>query len=340
MSIDLRLLRYALALEEHRSFVRAAQEVSISQPVLSRSIQQIEDIVGTRMFERTSTGVFPTDAGKIFLEHAREVVARADDLEREMDLMKGLDKGELHIGSGTYPSAMMVDRAVARIVQMHPAIRLRILTDNWSNLLPRLRKRELDFAIMDVTEVGDDPQLHIRRLNQHQGYLAVRRGHPLLEPKKVLTLRDILQFPLVGSSRFNSPALKQFLAESANGNHGVYGGKSIPSIACESVAMMKTVAASTDAVAVVPLNAVWEEIAAGQLAILPLVSPAVRANFAVVRLSHRSLSPLGESFVQLVFEIDAEILAFEEASAPKLLAAPVPRRSKRRQVAASATAGA
>ena len=135
---------------------------------------------GTRMFERTAIGVFPTDAGRIFLEHAREVVARADDLGREMDLMKGLDKGELHIGSGTYPSAMMVDRAVARMVQLHPAVRLRIVTDNWASLLPRLRKREMDFAIMDVTEIGEDPQLDIVRLNQHQGHRAARSGHPLL----------------------------------------------------------------------------------------------------------------------------------------------------------------
>ena len=134
-------------------------------------------------------------------------------------------------------------------------------------------------------------------------------------------LRQVFQFPLVASSRLNSPVLKQFLAESRGDDRGTSAGKSIPAIACESVAMMKSVAATTDAIAVVPLNAVKAEVAAGQLVILPMISPAFRANFAVVRLSHRSLSPLGESFVRLVLDIDAELLEFEQTAVAKLFGA-------------------
>lgn len=64
MNIDLRLLRYALALAEHRNFARAANAVHISQPSLSVAIQQLEEMAGTRLFERTTrSGVEPTDVG-------------------------------------------------------------------------------------------------------------------------------------------------------------------------------------------------------------------------------------------------------------------------------------
>lgn len=317
----MRLLRCALALAEHRSFSRASKDVHVSQPVLSRSIQQLEGLVGTRLFERTATGVFPTDAGKVFLDHAREVVARAADLDREMELIKGLETGGLNIGSGTYPSAMMVDRVVTQLVQMYRGVRLRILTDNWAVLLPMLRKREVDFAVIDVTEVSEDPQLDIVRLNRHQGYFAVRSQHPLMESKKPLTLHAIFQYPLVASSRLNSVVLKGFLADAPRENPAAFSGKAIPAIACESVSMMKTVAAGTDAVAIVPLNSVVAEVASGELAVLPFVSPALRPNFAIVRLAHRSLSPLGESFVRLVVAADAELFEFEEKSAAKLIGA-------------------
>lgn len=152
MTIELRLLHCALLLAEHKNFARAAKAIHVSQPTLSRNIQEIERRIETQLFERGTGGVVPTDAGEIFLEHAREVVARAADLNREMELLRGLEKGELKIGAGTYQSAMMVDRAVIRLLRAYPAIRLQIHTDNREKLLPLLRKRELDLAVIGLAE--------------------------------------------------------------------------------------------------------------------------------------------------------------------------------------------
>jgi DNA-binding transcriptional LysR family regulator len=322
MAYELRLLHCALALAEHGTFARAAEVVHVSQPALSRSIQEIERRAGTQLFERGTGGVVPTDAGNIFLGHAREVVARAADLNREMDLLRGLEKGELSIGAGTYPSAMMVERAVVRLLQSHPTIRLQIHTDNREKLLPLLRKRELDLAVIGVTGMEVDSEVHITALNQHQGYFVVRNGHPLLASNEAPTLHSILQFPTVMTSRVSAPVLKQFLAgESANGTHHP-PTKSFPAIACESVAMMKMITAETDAVGVLPLNAVMAEVRAGHLVVLSLVPPFMKVDFGVVRLAHRSLSLIGETFVRILMEVDAELLEFERSTAAKLFATP------------------
>ena len=102
MNFEIRLLSCALAVAEHRSFAHAARSLHVSQPALSRSIQALERLAGVRIFERGTRHVEVTDAGAIFLEYAQEVMARSADLSREMDLLKGLDKGELEIGVGTY----------------------------------------------------------------------------------------------------------------------------------------------------------------------------------------------------------------------------------------------
>ena len=321
MAIDLRLLRCALALAKHGTFARTAQVIHVSQPALSRSIQEIERRLGTQLFERTPRGVVPTDAGSIFLDHAREVVARAADLNREMDLLKGLKKGELSIGSGTYPSEMLVDQAVARLLRGRPAVRLRIQTDNWTNLLPLLRRRELDFAVIHVAGVEDESELDIVRLNPHQCYFVVSKQHPLVASKESVTLQDILQFPAVATSRFTSDMLKRFLAGTVvNPRSSVV--KSFPAIACESLAMMKTITAGTDAFSMLPLNVVIPEVHAGKLVVLPLVVPWMLANFGVVRLAHRTLSPLGETCVRFLMEVDAEIVELEQSTAAKLFASP------------------
>jgi DNA-binding transcriptional LysR family regulator len=330
MPIELRLLRCALALAEQKNFVRAAQALQMSQPSLSRNIQEIERRVGTQLFERAAGGVVPTDAGKIMLEQAREVVARSADLDREMDLLRGLEKGELSIGAGTYPSAMLVDRAVVRLVRSHPAIRLQIQTDNREKLLPLLRKRELDLAVLIVGSAENDPELHITRLNQHRGYFVVRSGHPLLASKGELTLQSILKFPAVMASRVPTSILKQFLIGEMGNSTNHFPAKSFPAIACESVAMMKMIVTETDAVTILPMNVVSAEVRSGQLVVLSLVPPFLQVDFGIVRLAHRSLSPLGETFVRLVLEVDAELLECEHKNASRVLAAPrrTPARTK------------
>jgi DNA-binding transcriptional LysR family regulator len=334
MAIHVKLLQCALALAEHKNFRRAAQACHISQPSLSRYIQELERQVGTRLFEREVDGVTPTDAGRIFLEHAREVVSRSADLEREMELLRGLEKGELRIGAGTYPSAMIVDRAVAKLLGSHPAVSLDIKIDNRENLLPLLVKRELDIAVIVVDEITDESDLHITRLNRHQPYFVVRNEHPLANSKKTPTLQSVLQFPFVMTSRVTSTMLKRFLI-------GAFGDKpipptlkSFPAIACESVAMMKTIIASTDAVSLLPLNQIMAEVRSRQLCVLPL-APWFQSNFGVVRLAHRSLSPVGETFVRILQEEDAIVLDFERSAAEELLSAR--RRSRTR--AKRATSG-
>ena len=324
MTIELRLLHCALLLAEHKNFARAAKAIHVSQPTLSRNIQEIERRIETQLFERGTGGVVPTDAGEIFLEHAREVVARAADLNREMELLRGLEKGELKIGAGTYQSAMMVDRAVIRLLRAYPAIRLQIHTDNREKLLPLLRKRELDLAVIGLGGTEVEPEMHITRLNQHQGYFVVRSGHPLLASRGVPTLQSILRFPGVMTSRVTIPALKQFLASKSGDRASHAQAKSFPAIACESVAMMKMIVAETEAVGLLPLNTVMAEVQDGQLVVLSLVPPFLKVEFGIVRLAHRRLSPLGETFVRLQLDVDAEVLSSRRT---------MPRRSLPRRTA-------
>jgi DNA-binding transcriptional LysR family regulator len=327
MPIELRLLRCAIALAEHKNFARAALACQVSQPTLSRNIQDIERRVGTQLFERGSRSVDPTDAGKIFLDQARDVVARSGDLGREMDLLRGLEKGELKIGAGTYPSAILVEKTIVKIVRDHPEVRLYIQIDNRENLLPRLKKRELDIAVIIVDGMSEESDLNITRMNRHQGYVVVRREHPVVTSKKEPTLQSLLQFPVVMSSRLPSTMLKRFLANTFGDKPIPSTAKSFPTVACESVAMMKAVILETNAFTVLPLSAVKAEIQSRQLTVLPLVVPWFQAEFAVVRLAHRSLSPVGETFVRMLQEEDAAVLDSERGVGAELFAKPK-RRAK------------
>ena len=82
MALELQQLRQVIALAEHGSFVRAAAALHISQPALSRSIQNLEQRFGSELFLRSSGGVVPTDVGRLYLERARDLLRMADELDR------------------------------------------------------------------------------------------------------------------------------------------------------------------------------------------------------------------------------------------------------------------
>ncbi len=325
MDFEIRLLRCALALAEHGHFARAAHSLHLSQPSLSRSIQNLERQAGVQIFDRGRNGVEATDAGEIFLERAREVMSQSADLSREMELLKGLERGELQVGIGTYVGLGFVDRVIARIVRHHPEVRLRLANDNWANLLPLLRGRELDLAVVDVRAITDDQDFLIARLTRRQGYLAVRPGHPLLRKKSALSMSDILSYPFVSTSRFPSAMFREFMSVSSKGdNPSRRGPKTVPSIACESLGMMKSIARESDAVALLTLSVLLPDLEAKTMAVLPVALPVLQGEFGIVRLARRSLSPLGELFVRTVLEIDAEVAAVEGRASKNLV--PVQQR--------------
>jgi len=326
MDIDLRHLRHARALAEHGHFGRAARALRLTQPALSRSIAQLERQVGARLFERSSMGIEPTDTGSLLLNRAVDLLARADDLGREMASLQGRGAGALRIGAGIYPAEILVGDALAALLNLRPDIQARVVVENVVQLMPLLRRRELDLVVGDATQFADDPEFLITPLSARQGYFVCRPGHPLLkEPGP--TLGDVMEFPLVATGRL-TPRLLGPLVAASRRKHGGQETRSPPTITCESLAMMKTIVAGSDAIAILPLGAVSRESRSGLLAVLPLVEPWLHANFAILRLARRTPPPSSELFVEIALRTDGELSRITEELHRVYFP---PRRGKRRQ---------
>jgi DNA-binding transcriptional LysR family regulator len=316
MELELRHLRHARALAEHGHFGRAARALGLTQPALSRSIAELERRVGTGLFDRNPTGVEPTDLGSLLLQRADELLARSTDLGREIESLQGRGAGALRIGAGTYPAEMLVGDALAALLGQRPDVQVRVVVENVINLLPLLRRRELDVVVGDVTAFADEPEFHITPLASRQGYFACRAGHPLLRQSSV-TLGDIVTFPLVSTSRLTPRLLGPIIAASRP-TGGATDSPSAPSVTCESLAMMKRIIAGSDAIAILPLAEINRASAAGKLKVLPLVEPWLRATFAVIRLARRTPPPSSGIFLQLLLEADAEITRITRAAEERL----------------------
>ncbi len=327
MDVDLRLLRHALALAAERSFARAARAVGLSQPALSRSIQELERRAGSRLFVRDRRGVEPTDAGNVFLEAATEVVARANDLGRQMTLLRGLDVGTLVVGSGPYPADTFIGEATARTIRTHAGLRVRILVDQYPALAQALRRRECDMVVAERMPQPLGEELETRDLCRHQGYFVVRAGHSLLSIARP-ELQEILAFPVAATGRLPPRLMKPLVAALPLRIREEFGSKPFPRVECSSLSVLKTIVAESDAVGLFTLTSVLRDVTEGQLSVVNRVEPWLQTNFGVVWPRRRVLSPSARTFIEHMAEVDADQLAVEDRLAATVLG---PRGKRARQ---------
>lgn len=295
MPIDLRLIRYAAALAEHGSFTRAADALDIAQPTLSRGIRDLEADIGLPLFTRHRHGVEVTDFGYLFLEQAASVSAQVADLEREVALAKGLHKGELAVGLGPHAAELLLPHALPRFVSEHPAVRIRIQIDSIEILGRALRQRSLDLVVGESTILDSDESIDVfEPLEPIKAYLFVRAGHPLAAATSV-SLRDVLDYPLVQVSRLPPRVLKPFLeALGASSTAGL--SLPIPAIDCPTIPLAVDTVLGSDAVMLVSLGMVKRELALRR--VVPVLHESwMRSNWAFMKLRHRSLSPAATAFL-------------------------------------------
>jgi DNA-binding transcriptional LysR family regulator len=310
MDLELRHHRHAIALAEHRHFQRASKALGISQPALSRSIQELERRLGTVLFRRSRDGIDATDAGRVFLSRARLVLAQVSDLEREMELLQGHGRDELRIGAGVYPSEMFVAAAVARLVKTAPQLKVSVVANSIDVLLQMLRRREIDLVVGDLKTAEADRGVQATPLAWHQGYLVVRAGHPLLEVSTP-RLKDVLRYPLALTTRI-PPDLLSHLVQGKDAPQRQ--PNLLPAITCDAPSVMKTIVAESDAVTLMPMSLIARELAEGTLATLPIEAPWLGRTFAVIELPDRTPSPAAENFIRHVVELDA---AAAQLSSPR-----------------------
>jgi DNA-binding transcriptional LysR family regulator len=317
MDFDLRLLQHARALAEEGSFVRASRTLHLTQPALSRSIQELERRIGITLFDRNRGRVEPTDLGRLFLAHARELLGRAEALDREVATLRGSGTGSLVVGSGTFPTAMFMAEAVTTFLRRHPSVGIRLVNDNFVALVAALRRRELDFVVAAPLPKEESFGLATQPLSFVQGYFLVRPGHPLLSRREI-SLADIMVCPVTCTGRLGA-ALATTLRAARKGEDA---GRSVPDVACESHEMMRHIVRATDHVLLSALAANAPAVDRGELVPLPVVDPRIGVTFAIIRLEARTLPPIADELIREV--IAADRAAFVVA---RELAARLPRRT-------------
>lgn len=178
--IDLSKLRYFVVLARRLNYARAAEELGISQPAMTRAIQSLESQLGFRLFDRGRSGVSLTPQGKDFAERASVLVADAEDLERHASLATIGKRGRVRFGMAPMPAAALLARSLKDRIDEAPDLINDVVVKNVEGLWPLLTSGEIEFFVSAEGQVPDAPPVRMSPLGTFPLSYLVRKCHPLL----------------------------------------------------------------------------------------------------------------------------------------------------------------
>ncbi|RDI59591.1 LysR family transcriptional regulator [Microvirga subterranea] len=290
---SLRDIRLFVAVYEERSFTAAALRENATQSGVSQHIRKIEGRFGVKLFARGSGGVMPTPAGDSYYRHCIDVLRSNEAATRALlDFSSGLE-GEITVGLMPTMTRCAMAPALARFMDMHPNVVVRITEAYSAVLTQQVRAGELDFAI--VPAFADAVGLKSRLLARTPEVL-VSNGHLDVPHMKPVRLADLGTLKVVVPSGQNT---RRRSLETYFSSNGVRIGRVL-----ELDAMLGTLdlVAGSDWVTILPGVMMANDIQTRHYVINPLAQPPLETDLVLIEPARQPLSPAAETFLAVLEE--------------------------------------
>src|SRR5882757_8087006 len=204
-AVELRHLRYFVAVAEMENVSRAALKLHVSQPALSRQIRDLEDEIGFSLLERTAKSVRLTEAGRSFLDNARALLQNADEAVTKARAVASAEPTELHVGYSPTPTAEILPKTLRGFQRAMPKVHVRL--HDWSNktILNGVRDGPLQLGL--ITRSPKTSALHdvrFEELLRQRVCVAVAPQHPFAR-RRAIPLTEVAAEPLVRLTREDYP---------------------------------------------------------------------------------------------------------------------------------------
>ncbi len=296
-----RQLLLLIALDDFRNIHRAAEELHMTQPAASKQIKDLEEMLDVRLFDRLPRGMQPTIYGETMIRHARMALTSLALAHDDINALRAGLVGQVEVGVIMSPAMALLPRAIARIKEQAPLLRIGVQLEPSNVLLDKLQRGTLDFMIGRVLDSGGSTGLVYEELTEEPACAVVRPNHPLLD-KKRLELRDIAGRPWIlpphGSilrHRFDMMFRRAGLAPPTN------------VVDTTALLVITALLQHTDSLHVMPLEVAQYYASLNVMRILPIELPCKMDAFGIVRQQDHLLSPGADLLLKAVREAAAEI---------------------------------
>lgn len=188
--MNLRDLKYLVAVAKYKHFGKAADESAVSQPALSMQLKKLEEELGVQLFERDNKNVMVTPVGQKIVEKANEILLVAKEMEAIAKTFHNPLAGEIKIGAFPTLAPYFLPSFLPKVIKKFPELKMLLVEEKTELLINKLKKGEIDAAFLAVPLPQQEDKLHIEKLFNEAFYLAVPKKHPFAE-KKTISRSDL-----------------------------------------------------------------------------------------------------------------------------------------------------
>lgn len=205
--MEIRILRYFLAVVREESITKAAETLHITQPTLSRQLQQLEEELNTHLFIRGKHHITLTDEGMLLKKRAEDIIELADKTEKEFLAQDDLISGDICIGSGETFAMHEVGKVMKEFQELYPSIQFHLFSGNADDVIEKLDKGLIDIGLLvEPVNIEKYDYVHLKTKDRW-GVLTLKDSK--LAQKSSVTAQELYDVPLMTSRR---PIVQNFLS--------------------------------------------------------------------------------------------------------------------------------
>ncbi len=291
MDIDLTKLNQLLTIARTGNFSRAAEELRITQPALSRSVAAMEERFGFRIFERGRSGAAPTAVGARALEDAAALLRQARAVSHNLRLYGRGEAGSVAFGLGPLIASHALSRVAARMLAERPRLQMRCPVKSPDALLSDLLNGDLEMVFCDTGHIELGPEITVEPLGSVTLALIARAGHPLAAVPN-LSLEDIGAYPIAHSEYQQATAFH------------ARGPFSSGALFCDNYDILRQLVLTSDVLCISSLEMMAQGVEQGRLVRLSVAGLAPqRSEIAVLRLKAQECSPAARAVITCIAEL-------------------------------------
>lgn len=210
--MEIRTLRYFLAVAREENMTRAAEILHVTQPTLSKQLKSLEDELGKKLFTRHSFSIRLTDEGILLRNRAEDLVSMADKIEKEFISLDDITGGELYLGLAESCQIKYLARTIKNFKAQYPNLRYHITSGDTEQIADKLDKGLLDFLVL--AEAPDSGKYNSIQFPENDKWGLVMPKDDPLANKKAIRSKDLVELPLFCSEQAWDKEIKEWAGPS------------------------------------------------------------------------------------------------------------------------------
>ncbi len=300
MNINLELYKVFLSIAKNGNITKAANELMISQPGVSKSIKNLEDQLNCSLFIRSKSGVYLTEEGKMFYEKITNAMELIDNAEKSLMEMINMECGYINIGISNTLTRNFLLKYLKEFHKLYPKIKIKIFTNPTSELLIKARNGIIDFIILNLPyNIPND--FSIKKLKAIQDCFVANSNYNYLKGKTI-SLNDLSNYPLILMSKGSNT--RYFLDEFCLANNITL----TPEMELASYSLVTHFTKIGLGIGLVTKNFIKEELKKGELFEIDTIPKLNKRYIGLTYLKNKPLSHSAKKFLQIIEDEKKELL--------------------------------